>query len=145
VLILNNELTTQIHDKGFDMSTPARDDSLLPPTTDFSKLKVGLKTLEDAQIKIGTLKKINPRLADKEAVLRAINSGDVNTMIDISNFFANVSGIYSRLIKHLSNFYRYDWLITPYTSGAISSTAVIAETDKKLLCLDNFKVKKFFG
>ena len=37
--------------------------------TDFSKIKVGIKTLDDAILNMGELKKINPRLASKQEVL----------------------------------------------------------------------------
>ena len=66
---------------------------------DFSKIKVGIKTLDDAIVNMGDLKKINPRLADKKEVLRAIHSGNLEDMREISNFFFKTSGIYSRLCK----------------------------------------------
>ena len=43
---------------------------------DFSKIKVGIKALDDATYNLGAYKKINPRLADKDTILRAISSGD---------------------------------------------------------------------
>ncbi len=84
---------------------------------DFSKIKVGIKTLDDAIVNLGELKKINPRLADKKEVLRAINNGDYETMRDISNFFYKTSGIYNRLCRYMAYLYRYDWLITPYINS----------------------------
>ena len=44
------------------------------PSIDFNKIKVGAKVLEDAVLDLGNLKKINPELADKDNVLRAINN-----------------------------------------------------------------------
>lgn len=126
------------------MSTPAKEDSL-PPITDFASIRIGLQQLTDAVINLGQLKKVNPRLADKNVVLRAINQGDLNTMREISNFFCSISGIYSRLTKHLANFYRYDWLLTPYRKGTVNATTIINETDKRMMYLDNFNAKKFFG
>ena len=55
---------------------------------DFSKIKVGLKTLEDAVlVNSGDLKKANSTLANKENVLKAIDSYDFPTMREISDFF----------------------------------------------------------
>ena len=54
-----------IHAKGFDMSTPRN----LPiegnviPATDFSKIKIGIKSLDDAIINLGAYRKINPRMS----------------------------------------------------------------------------------
>jgi hypothetical protein len=44
---------------------------------DFAKIRVGVKSLSDATLKLGDLRKINPTLADKEQVLRAIQHGDL--------------------------------------------------------------------
>ena len=44
--------------------------------TDFTKTKVGLKTLEDAVLNIETdIQKANPRLSSKNTVLKAIDKG----------------------------------------------------------------------
>jgi hypothetical protein len=47
---------------------------------DFSKIKVGVKSLKDATLKLGDLQKINPTLAKKEVVLKAIHYGDSEKM-----------------------------------------------------------------
>jgi hypothetical protein len=47
---------------------------------DYSKIRVGAKTLEDAILNIGEYKRINPILGDKKEVLMAINTGDVERM-----------------------------------------------------------------
>ena len=76
---------------------------------DFTKIKVGLKTLEDATLDINSsLKRVDPRLANKDVVLKAIAQNDLKTMRDISNFFYRVSGIYNRLCRYLAYMYRYD-------------------------------------
>lgn len=54
---------------------------------DFSKMKVGLRTVGDATIDIGTYKRINRNYGDKEYVLNAIYKQDYNTLRQISNFF----------------------------------------------------------
>ena len=104
----------EIHKKGFNIVTP-RDTNYNfstgfqgPPTVDFNKIKVGAKTLDDAIIKLGDLKNINPRLADKASVLRAIHTYDLPLMREISDFFYKISGIYARIIRYMAFMYRYD-------------------------------------
>ena len=113
---------------------------------DFSKIKVGIKTLDDAIVNLGDLKKINPRLADKKEVLRAIHNGDIETMREISNFFFKTSGIYSRLCKYMANLYRYDWMITPYVNAeSVKPDKIIEGFYKTLTYLDNFEIKRYCG
>ena len=40
------------------------------PTLDFNKIKVGVKYLDDAIMDLGVYKKINPKCADKDTVLK---------------------------------------------------------------------------
>ena len=47
---------------------------------DYSKIRIGAKTLEDAVLNIGEYKRINPILGDKKEVLMAINTGDIERM-----------------------------------------------------------------
>ena len=114
--------------------------------TDFSKIKVGIKTLDDAIISLSDLKKANPRLADKKEVLRALEYNDVEALREISNFFFKTSGIYSRLCKYMANLYRYDWMITPFVnSDSVKNEKVEEGFYKALLFLDNFEIKRFCG
>lgn len=115
-------------------------------TIDFSKIRVGLKTLEDAVVEIGNFKKLNPRLGDKQEVLRAIDNSDYFVMRDISNFFFRTSGIYSRLCRYMANLYRYDWMVTPYiNSTKISQERILDGFHKVLTYLDNFEIQRFCG
>lgn len=76
---------------------------------DFSKIKLtGNQSLEDAVLALGDLKTTNRRLADKQTVLNAIDNQDLDTQRKVSNFFFKISGIYSRLCRHLAYLYRYD-------------------------------------
>ena len=84
---------------------------------DFSKIKVGLQTLENATLNVGTYRRINPKLANKENVLNAINKCDYQEMREISNFFYKTSGIYQRLCRYMAYMYRYDWMVTPYINS----------------------------
>ena len=113
--------------------------------TEFSRIKIGPKTLEDAVFELGELAKLNSRLAKKENVQKAIESGDLDTMIEISNYFAKLSGIYRRLCKHASNLYRYDWMLTPYRKGKVDNNKIVDSFHKQLDYLDNFQIKKYLG
>ena len=104
----------EIHQKGFNIVTP-RDTNYDfstgyqgTPVLDFNKIKLGTKTLDDAIIKLGELQKVNPRLANKATVLKAIMDYDLKTMREISNFFYKTSGIYARIIRYMAFMYRYD-------------------------------------
>ena len=139
----------EIKKKGFSIVREDIQDDLYGQSfnaVDFAKIKVGIKTLEDAVVNLGDLKKTNPRLADKKEVLRAIHDGDLETMREISNFFFKTSGIYSRLCKYMANLYRYDWMVTPYVnSESVKSEKIIEGFHKILTYLDNFEVKRFCG
>ena len=103
----------EIKKKGFKI-TLANDISEEYTPTDFSKIKIGIKTLDDAVLSLGEFRRLNPNLGDKKEVLRAITIGDINKMRDISNFFYKTSGIYARLCRYMAYLYKYDWFITPY-------------------------------
>ena len=75
---------------------------------DFSKIKIGAKTLEDAILDLGSYNKVDQRLTQKESILRALYDNDYIEMREISNFYFETSGIYSRLCKYMAYMYRYD-------------------------------------
>lgn len=139
----------EIKKKGFSISLQDSQEDIYSTsynTIDFSKIKVGAKTLQDAILDLDYYKKINPRYGDKQEVLRAINNCDYDTMREISNFFYKTSGIYSRLCRYMAYLYRYDWVVTPYiNSETIKEEKVLEGFNKALLYLDNFEIKKFFG
>ncbi len=139
----------EIKSKGFsmrpDMSEMGVSDEYRP--VDFSKIKVGVKTLEDAVLTLGSLHRIDKRLADKDTVLRAIAENNVPFMREVSNFFYRTSGIYNRLCRYLAYMYRYDWMVTPYVNDEKQKTEELALTNfyKVLNYLEDFQVKRLFG
>ena len=140
----------QIKKKGFDMVGP--EDYQIPNQAtgyvpvDFAKIRVGVKSVSDAILKLGDLRKLNPQLADKEQVLIAIHYGDLERMRDISNYFYKISGIYQRLCRYMAYMYRYDWLVTPYyDTNSIKPNKILDGFNKVLAYLDKFQAKKFFG
>ena len=106
---------------------------------DFSKIKVGAKTLDDAVLNLGQLRKINPSMASKQNVLMAIARGDIDKLRQISNFFYRTSGIYMRLCKYMANLYKYDWFITPYIQGC---QGLIKVPDQDIYALEQIKSRK---
>lgn len=137
----------EIKAKGFSFNYDTEDVSR-KNVIDYSKIKVGAKTLDDAVYTYGgnTLKRINSRLTDKEYVLRCIHQKDFAAMREISNFFYDTCGIYSRLCRYMAYLYKYDWMVTPYISSEkIKEDNILDTFDKVLLFLDNFEAKRFFG
>ena len=115
--------------------------------TDFSRIRVGIKTLQDAVYNVNTFSKINKNFGDKQFVLKAIHDGDLKAVREVSNFYYKVSGIYQRLCRYMAYMYRYDWVVTPFTQldKNIKVSKVLENFYKALNFLDNFQVKKFFG
>ena len=116
---------------------------------DFSKIKVGAKTLEDAVIELGDLRDTNPELANKKTVLDALARKDYEKLREISNFFYRTSGIYARLCRYMAYLYKYDWFITPYvisdSTKSKGSDKILKSFNDALYFLDNSELKKFFG
>ena len=142
----------EIKKKGFSIEMANTNDTQnLNPfeATDFSKIKVGAKVLEDAIVDLGNFKRIDKRLACKENIMRAIHTCDFEAMREISNFFYKTSGIYSRLCRYMAYLYRYDWMITPYINEESETekvdSKVLNNFHKVLNYLDNLEVKRLFG
>ena len=148
--------------RNLSMRWDTREEQLpLDPSTglvDFSKIRVGAKTLTDATINY-PLQKVNPAFSDKEYVLRAIDKRDCETVKRISRFFYDTSGIYARLCRYLAFLFRYDWYVVPYINGGDTypvdgDKGDIAAKDvnkildaffKVLKYLDNFRAKYVLG
>lgn len=142
----------EIKAKGFNIIAGREDANFSQPTgfqginvTDFNKIKIGAKNLDDAVFKLGDLKKINPRLADKHSVLQAIDTYDLKTMREISDFFYKTSGIYARIIRYMAFMYRYDWFVTPYVNDKeMKQEKMLKGFYGCLTTLDRFGVKKLW-
>ena len=71
------EKTSRIKQKGFYMPL-AKDDQYVP--NEFSKIKIGLQTLNDAIFEYGKYAKANKRLGDKGFVLKSISDYNLEQM-----------------------------------------------------------------
>ena len=113
---------------------------------DFSKIRIGLQSLDDAILDLGSLKKTNRTYGDKNAVLRALATKDYPTLREMSNYFYEVSGVYERLCKYFAFLYRYDWYVVPYVEDdTIKEDKILTEFSKVLNYLDASNVKYMCG
>ena len=124
------------------------DTNNLSETIDFSKIKVGAKMLEDAILEdLYGYKRIDSRLGDKKEVMKALKSGDLVTLREISNFFYKTSGIYSRLCRYMAYLYRFDWMVTPFigSNDKQDQEKAIEKFYQVLDFFDKFGIKRFGG
>lgn len=145
----------EIKSKGFNIVQGRQDIDYQHPTgyvgipsSNFEQIKIGAKILDDATFKLGDLKDVNPRLANKKTVLEAIDNYDLETMREISDFFYKTSGIYSRLVRYMAFMYRYDWYVSTIFYGQESKAKkekVINDFYNCLNVLDRFNMKKVLG
>ena len=111
---------------------------------DYSKMRIGMRTVDNALVNLGTYKRVNPNYGDKGFVLNAIYRHDYKTLREISEYFFESSGIYYRLCKYLATLYRYDWYVTPYCTDVAKEkeNKVLSDVSKVLLYLDRSDVKR---
>ena len=143
----------EIKKKGFKMSfidstsNSETQNSFVP--VDFSKIKIGAKTLEDAILDLGNYQKVDKRFTRRDLILKSLYDNDYAEMREISKFYFETSGIYSRLCKYMAYMYRYDWMVTPYINDEVASEkdkdTALTDFYKILLYLDNSELKKLFG
>ena len=124
----------QIHDKGFNLY-------------DYSRIKVGVKELDDAVLNLGTLKSIEKQYSNKKVVLQALASKNVDELRAISDYYYSTNGIYNRMCNHFAYLYRYDWYIDPQIKPGItpSTTELLRAFHAILDFLDNSYIKKLCG
>jgi len=143
-----------IKKKGFSILSVDNDSAQLAESqtgfvpVDFSKLKVGNMTLENAVLNLSAFSKTDTRLGSRATILKAIHDNDVATQRAVSNYFFGISGIYARLCKYLAYMYRYDWMVTPYFNDKANDkdeNDALEAFYKMLRYLDNSELKKLFG
>ena len=113
---------------------------------DYSKIKIGVKTLNDAVMNLGEIPKVGPYRISKGMVLKALAEKDLNTLRMISDYFYNISGIYQRACNYFAQLYRYDWYIIPeFDDESAKSDKVLKDFKTVLSYLDNSYIKKVCG
>ena len=131
----------KIHAKGFSFR-----DSFVP-IADYSKIRVGVKTLDDASLKLETFSKGTSLNISKENILSYLDKEDVKNLKQISLYFFKASGIYRRLCKYLATIYRYDWYCVPqFAAGKTAKEDTVLKDFYQILnYLDNSNLKKMCG
>ena len=124
-----------IHAKGFDM--------INGPATDYNKIKIGLKTVQDAVLELGTYKDGRREFVNKREIMRALADRDLRALRAISNYFYRTDGIYQKVVDYFATMYRFDWYIVPdVLDDTVKSEKILKEFVKILDYLDNSYLKK---
>jgi hypothetical protein len=85
-----------IHTKGFNMLNNASEYYSDAIPTEYKKIKVGVKNLDDAVLNLGSIKSSLPGrgYANKKTILTALADNNLEELRNISNFYYNISGMY---------------------------------------------------
>lgn len=134
----------EIRSKGFDMINSRRG---YEGPMEYGKIKVGTKTLDDAVLNLGSMPKIRHDFGNKAFVLQAISERNLPLIREISNYFYNTNGIYSKVCDYFAYLYRYDWYITPEIKDETEKSfeKALVDFNNILGYLDNSHVKKVCG
>ena len=137
-----------IHAKGFDMHRNSNEYYSDTIPTEYKKIKVGVKNLDDAILNLGSIKSSLPRngYANKAVIMSALADNNLEDLRNISNFYYNLSGIYQRICNYFAFLYRYDWYVVPESVGEdVKEDKVLKDFAKVLNYLDNSNVRKICG
>ncbi len=134
----------EIRSKGFDMINSRRG---YEGPINYGKIKVGTKTLDDAVLNLGSMPKIRHDFGNKAFILQAISERNLPLIREISNYFYNTNGIYSKVCDYFAYLYRYDWYITPEIKDESEKSfeKALVDFNNILGYLDNSHVKKVCG
>lgn len=89
-----------IHAKGFDISNG--------PATDYNKIKIGVKTVQDAVLELGSYRYGKKEFVNKAQVMKALAEKDMRALRAISNYFYRTDGIYQKVVNYFATMYRFD-------------------------------------
>lgn len=107
---------------------------------DFSKLKKSWENIEGSVLELDKFKRtqLGSTYANQENIMRALETQDVTFLRNLSIYYMGISGIYQRLVEHMSSILTYDWFAYPYLLNEDLETKEIKEGMKKILMfLDN--------
>ena len=85
-----------IHMKGFNMLDNSNSYYSEAIPTEYKKIKVGVKNLDDAILNLGSFASSLPGrgYANKKTILTALADNDLAELRNISNFYYNINGMY---------------------------------------------------
>ena len=105
--------------------------------TQYGKIKLGVKSLDDATLNLGALNKGDKNLSNKALIMKALAEQDLPTLRAVSNYFYRTSGIYQRVCNYFASMYRYDWYIVPEVyDESVKEDKIVKEFQKILNYLD---------
>ena len=126
-----------IHAKGFSMADSP---------TEYGKIKVGVHTLDDAVLNLGSIQRESRNLISKGVIYRALMDNDTAKLRELSNYFYKTSGIYQKVCNYFASMYRYDWYVVPEVyDDNIKEDKVLKDFTKVLNYLDNTYISKICG
>ena len=112
----------------------------------YGKIKVGVKTLSDATLNLGSLYVANKNYGDKATIMKALANNDIALLREISKFFYRTSGIYERTCNYFASMYRYDWYIVPEVyDETVGEEKIVGDFHRILNYLDSSYIKKICG
>lgn len=113
----------------------------------YNKIKVGVKSLEDAVFNLGDLiKNGNRNLANKGIIMKALADNDLEVLRQVSNYFYKSNGIYQKVCNYFAFLYRYDWYVVPEVlDEKAKNEKILTEFNKILNYLDNSHIKQLCG
>ena len=136
-----------IHSKGFNIQEGYQNLRTVEGT-EFKKIKVGVKQLEDAVLNISSLDEAikGHQYGKKAYIMKCLAENNLPELRNISNFYYNLNGIYNRTCDYFAYLYRYDW----YTMAEIyddnaNEEKVLKDFSRILHFLDNSYIKKVCG
>ena len=113
---------------------------------EYSRMKVGTKTLDDAVLNLGAIKKVNKIYGNKYEILKALGEKDLPKLREISNYFYRTEGIYSSVCHYFAFLYRYDWYVVPeILDDKVKNEKVLTDFNKTLSYFDDTHIKKMCG
>lgn len=146
---MEKEKTRQqiIHEKGFNIVNNMNREIYNSQTPiEYNKIRVGVKTLDDAVLNLGAIKKVNSIYGNKYEILRALGEKDIEKLRDISNYFYRTNGIYSSVCHYFAFLYRYDWYVVPEVLDDKSKNEkILKEFNDLLNFFDNSHIEKMCG
>ena len=83
---------------------------------DFSKMKKGWDSIEDSVLELDKFKRtqLGSTYANKDNIMRALETQDVLFLRNLSIYYMGISGIYQRIVEYVSSILTYDWFAYPY-------------------------------
>jgi hypothetical protein len=132
--------TDTIHEKGFNMIDGV--------PSEYRKIKVGVKNLEDATLNLGSIKNSLPtyQYTNKKYIYKVLAENDIAELRHISRFYYNINGMYQRVCNYFAFLYRYDWYVQPEQYDEdVKTEKLLKEYSKILQYLDNSYIRKVCG